>query len=928
MKLQLYSLKKFSFLNGESQKNKTATVLCQQGIEKYQIGEDEAATTLFNQAIQLDPYYVAALINYGVMKANLGQTETAIKDFDFVIQLDPTSTDAFMNRGIAKNSLGQHEAAVADFDRAIQLEPTYADVLVNRGVAKDCLGQSEAAITDFNQAIQLDPRNADAFINRGVVKNSLGQTQAAILDYEKAIQLNPTNAVAFARRGAAKYNLGQKKEAILDYDQAIQLDPKNARAFTNRGRAKVSLGQIEAGIMDHDRAIQLDPKNTDAFLNRGIAKDRLGQKEAAIIDYDHAIQLDPKNVDAFFSRGTAKNNLGQSEAAIADYDRVVQLDPRDADAFLNRGVAKNNLGQSEAAIADFDRVIQLKPIYADAFYNRGVAKHSLGQHHAALTDYDRAIQLNPQDIEALIGRGLVKYHLGQYQAAIVDYDHAIQLNPQYALAFSNRGLAKEAAGFFQEAQADFDMATQLDSNSIQKKIEKEQKTEKILRQQLQLSHPDKQPTSNENQPQLQNTDLITLMLLMQNKLAKKAAREAFQQHPNLWDYYRRVNIKLEEIFIGCKSIASGLIDTNAVGNIGQISSTLDKVATGIDLLGKVISLIPLIDKIGQVASAASAQLQKIDNQRQVNILQNISQLGTLSEITKAAENTARQLTERYKELLLLLNSLEAANAQSNERNQQKTGISKLISQSRELYDAGREKLLKEKPLSDAELLADFAVLLILETLQADKVKKNQALNEQFVQAVITLPTQDSTLETLSKKFGMEDTVSLKNGQQFSLRDFYRQQSNTKSEIAMPALAISTTSTQSSYQPLQQASNFSNKNLADDIIQIALKSYSLAVKIENGNLKEDRKQILRKILIKHLDNKNVTSNDSQQIKEKMTIALQKFLNPVSALRVFEKHNITMTMQTNEMENDKALNDTILNTIIEAQSKNTDTPSAVL
>lgn len=63
--------------------------------------------------------------------------------------------------------------------------------------------------------------------------------------------------------------------------------------------------------------------------------------------------------------------------------------------------------------------------------------------------------------------------------------------------------------------------------------------------------------------------------------------------------------------------------------------------------------------------------------------------------------------------------------------------------------------------------------MILEALQADQIKPNQALDHQFVQSVITLPSQDTAIQAWSKKLGI-NMLLMKDGSQMTLRDFYRQ----------------------------------------------------------------------------------------------------------------------------------------------------------
>jgi len=178
-----------------------------------------------------------------------------------------------------------------------------------------------------------------------------------------------------------------------------------------------------------------------------------------------------------------------------------------------------------------------------------------------------------------------------------------------------------------------------------------------------------------------------LMALQEAKLAKQRAQSIFETQPNLWLFYRTFTIKLEEIFLGCKVVSSDFIKTDIQGTLGN-------VATGMKLVGNVISLLPMAGSaVSAALSGASSALAAVDTARQTNMLKNISQLGTVGELKKLAESIARQLTETYKNQILALRTSEEEQAIAS---QKKLG---------NVVDKVKQAVINEKPTTAVQDLA-------------------------------------------------------------------------------------------------------------------------------------------------------------------------------------------------------------------------------
>ena len=219
------------------------------------------------------------------------------------------------------------------------------------------------------------------------------------------------------------------------------------------------------------------------------------------------------------------------------------------------------------------------------------------------------------------------------------------------------------------------------------------------------------------------------------KAQKRAALQKFQGHPNLILFYRTLQIRIEEVFIGFKTVASGFVSPVA-GNTAT-------AATIVGCLGDVAGMIPIVGAaIDKVCGWTSKVLIKVDNKRQSSAAINASALVTLSEVQKYAESIARQLTECYAEQLILLASPDEAEVFDN-------SLQKGVKKAKEL-------VLKAQSLPPAKQLAAFALVWIIDKLyEAEKIKQSEDLDTLLISQVT-----EQTPPIKIKEFWSSITVKL------------------------------------------------------------------------------------------------------------------------------------------------------------------------
>jgi predicted O-linked N-acetylglucosamine transferase (SPINDLY family) len=241
------------------------TNLLGQGIEAFQEGKYESATTKLKMILQLDGKNLPALHILGLILA-------AQKDF--------TGASNYLNK-------------------AAQINPNDPSLQYNLAKALMDAGLNKESLRHHKKATELAPRNREAWLNYGKASSSLGQFTEGLLHYEKAIQIDPNYVEAIVSKGAALKDLGRYTEAVECADKAISLNPHEVSAWSNKGVALRALKLHEEAIRQFNKLLELDPCYADGWFNRGSVLNELKLYSEAIEDYKKAYELN-ENINWLF----------------------------------------------------------------------------------------------------------------------------------------------------------------------------------------------------------------------------------------------------------------------------------------------------------------------------------------------------------------------------------------------------------------------------------------------------------------------------------------------------------------------------------------------------------------------------------------------------------------------------------------------------
>jgi tetratricopeptide (TPR) repeat protein len=156
-------------------------------------------TTLFENALRINPKNYFAYNLLGLEEADQGHHEKALQYYHMSLKMNPNNDQAYNNAGNVFLMLGKYQDAYSCYQKAILINDKQAMAYHNLGVLFALNNKADQAIIYFKKSLAIMPDYSNAHISMGITLFSMGNIKDAIYHYNRALNLNP-NSIA-ARKG-------------------------------------------------------------------------------------------------------------------------------------------------------------------------------------------------------------------------------------------------------------------------------------------------------------------------------------------------------------------------------------------------------------------------------------------------------------------------------------------------------------------------------------------------------------------------------------------------------------------------------------------------------------------------------------------------------------------------------------------------------
>jgi tetratricopeptide (TPR) repeat protein len=333
--------------------------------QRNKVWKDEI--TLWGDTVQKSPHKARAHYCLGYAYFNKGDFNKALPDFNEAINIKPDYIEALINRGIIYFEESKLSQALADYNKVIKMDDNVAEAYYNRGDVYLKLNDLALAKNDYNLAVKLNPKYAEAYTNLGSIYVKQGNFGQALSEYNKAIEIYPrgifTEDFHVWLEGIKKSSIGFLTKSHYN---------SYADAYYNRGCVFDRLGNLPQALSDYTMAVEINPDHADAYNNRGYIFNREGNFIQAIADFNRAIEINSNMAGYYYNRGIPETKLGNIQGAIVDFSRAIELNPYYGDAYYNRSILLYGTKEYPQAMADVQSAKKwgaaVNPEYLNALY--------------------------------------------------------------------------------------------------------------------------------------------------------------------------------------------------------------------------------------------------------------------------------------------------------------------------------------------------------------------------------------------------------------------------------------------------------------------------------------------------------------------------------------------------------------------------------
>ncbi|TKB28164.1 tetratricopeptide repeat protein [Desulfopila sp. IMCC35006] len=153
-------------------------------------GDNQAAMTLMEKAVDLYPENQQLLFEYGLILEKTGMSDQAIEVMEKVLELQPDHAEALNYIGYTWADKNIHlEKALEYILRADALKPNNGFIIDSLGWAYYRLGNFKQAVRELERSLKLIPDDPHIYEHLGDVYRSLHRFPEALKVYKKAYQL-------------------------------------------------------------------------------------------------------------------------------------------------------------------------------------------------------------------------------------------------------------------------------------------------------------------------------------------------------------------------------------------------------------------------------------------------------------------------------------------------------------------------------------------------------------------------------------------------------------------------------------------------------------------------------------------------------------------------------------------------------------------
>lgn len=434
------------------------------GMRYYSQGKYKEAGIQFQNAIKIDPRFVAAHYQMALCFEKLEIYSGAYQELVKTIDIQGDDIPARAELGNLLLAAHRYEEAKEQAEAILSNDPRNVDGRLLRANTFAAVGDLNAALKECQVAAQIAPNRGDVFLTLAEANDRLGHVQDAESDFKRAIDLERSPRVTTAF-GAFYDRHNRAADAEQMYKLAIHLNLKDPSLRQELAVHYLRAGQ-QAQAEEALRQAKQDFSQDSAgyrLLGDFYAFER--QPDKALAEYASLYHEHPKDLDIqkrYVELLIASNKYDEASRLT---DGILKSNSKDRDGLVFRAEILTRQGKPSDAIPVLDSVVKADPVNSVAHYELAQAYRTLGDTTREELELRQAVQIQPSLVQAqeeLAQIATAKRDASSLSAAA---DELISVRPLWPEGYAYRSQSKLAGGDIAGAEADAQRAITLAPHS-------------------------------------------------------------------------------------------------------------------------------------------------------------------------------------------------------------------------------------------------------------------------------------------------------------------------------------------------------------------------------------------------------------------------------------------------------------------------------
>ncbi|MGY5861598.1 MAG: tetratricopeptide repeat protein [Candidatus Thorarchaeota archaeon] len=221
------------------------------------LGRTNEELACYKTLVGLNPKEWRIWMRMGDIALEEGQFSSAIDHYDEALQLDPNLVPALVHRGIALSMMEKWKEAIKSVQSATKLAPDDIESWKILGDVNLRAGKHNSAVKALKKAAQIDPHDASIENTLGMVFYKSGNLREAIAHFKRATIRKKNHFSAWRNLGFMYMELEKWEEASAAWNQVTALSKRDPDIFDAQAVTYARLGDFCSAFEAWDRARKL-----------------------------------------------------------------------------------------------------------------------------------------------------------------------------------------------------------------------------------------------------------------------------------------------------------------------------------------------------------------------------------------------------------------------------------------------------------------------------------------------------------------------------------------------------------------------------------------------------------------------------------------------------------------------------------------------